>query len=149
MSQQTRQDQVPQDRFRESQVPEGQVRTAHAREVRPGDEHPGDAPLRDDQLRDDVDVNVAGTAAPTPRDPEDITTRWRDIQATFVDDPRAAVRHADALVAEAMDRVARTMSDRRGTLGHSWSEESTSTEDLRTCLQGYRALLERVSAIHV
>lgn len=104
-------------------------------------------------LRDDVDAGsadgTAGTAVATPRDPEDIATRWRDIQATFVDDPRAAVRHADALVAEAMDRVARTMSDRRGTLGHSWSEESTSTEDLRTCLQGYRTLLERVSAIHV
>jgi hypothetical protein len=33
-----------------------------------------------------------------------ITTRWKDIQAEFVDEPEQAVQEADALVAELMQR---------------------------------------------
>ena len=42
--------------------------------------------------------------------------RWRDIQASFVDAPREAVKDADALVAELMQELARTFASQREQL---------------------------------
>jgi hypothetical protein len=38
---------------------------------------------------------------------EGYRTRWREIQSTFVDEPREAVQSADALVAEVMQALAK------------------------------------------
>jgi hypothetical protein len=37
---------------------------------------------------------------------QNMTMRWKDIQAEFVDEPAVAVREADALVAELVQRLA-------------------------------------------
>src|SRR6476646_6026276 len=37
-----------------------------------------------------------------------VILRWKEIQAQFVDEPRSAVQDADALVADLMQRLART-----------------------------------------
>ena len=73
--------------------------------------------------------------------------RWRDIQASFVDEPRDAVKDADALVAELMQELARTFASQREQLESSWSAgDSVSTEDLRQGLQRYRSFFERLLA---
>jgi hypothetical protein len=76
-----------------------------------------------------------------------ITMRWRDIQARFVDEPRAAVRDADALVADLMQRLTRMLAAERHQLeSRSTNGEDISTEDLRQGLLRYRAVFDRLLA---
>lgn len=76
-----------------------------------------------------------------------VVERWREIQAQFVDEPRDAVREADALVADLMQRLARMFAGEREQLeSRLASGESASTEDLRLGLQRYRSFFERLLA---
>ena len=71
--------------------------------------------------------------------------RWLEIQAAFVDEPRRAVNEADRLIAEVIQRVARTFADELASLEAQWDrDEDVSTEDLRLALQRYRSLLDRL-----
>ncbi len=70
---------------------------------------------------------------------------WTSIQAAFVDDPRDAVKEADTLVAELMQRLAETFSAERSRLESQWdNDEDVSTEDLRIALQRYRSFFDRL-----
>jgi len=76
---------------------------------------------------------------------EGFQSRWADVQAGFVDEPRRAVEDADALVAEVMQRLAETFSSERATLEQQWDGDSEpSTEDLRVGLQRYRSFFDRL-----
>jgi hypothetical protein len=76
-----------------------------------------------------------------------VIERWREIQAQFVDEPKAAVREADALVADLMQRLARMFAGEREQLeSRLASGDSASTEDLRQGLQRYRSFFERLLA---
>jgi len=72
--------------------------------------------------------------------------RWRQVQSRFVDDPRAAVREADALVAETMQALAASFADERRNLEAQWSrsEGEAATEQLRQALRRYRSFFERL-----
>jgi hypothetical protein len=61
--------------------------------------------------------------AQRPRDEElhGVTTRWRDIQARFVDEPRSAVQDADALVSDLMQRLVQTLAAERHQLESHWT----------------------------
>ena len=73
--------------------------------------------------------------------------RWNTIQTGFVDEPRKSVEQADALVAEAMSRLAETFAQERHSLETQWGEGAdVSTEDLRVALQRYRSFFERLLA---
>jgi hypothetical protein len=76
---------------------------------------------------------------------QSITARWKDIQAEFVDEPTTALREADALVAELMQRLATTFAAERGELEDRWAGGTqVSTEDLRQGLRRYRSFFERL-----
>jgi hypothetical protein len=77
-----------------------------------------------------------------------LVTRWKEIQAEFVDEPTSAVAKADELVAETMDRLSAMFARERSTLEQRWSGSGTSagTEELRQSLRRYRALFERLLA---
>lgn len=78
---------------------------------------------------------------------QDVILRWKEIQAQFVDEPRTAVQDADALVADLMQRLARTFAAERAQLESRWaSGEDVSTEDLRQGLRRYRSFFERLLA---
>jgi hypothetical protein len=78
---------------------------------------------------------------------DSVMTRWREIQAQFVDEPRNAVTDADALVAELMERLARMFAGEREQLESRWrSGNDVSTEDLRQGLRRYRSFFERLLA---
>jgi hypothetical protein len=78
---------------------------------------------------------------------QSINTRWKDIQAEFVDEPAQAVRAADALVAELMERLTAMLATERGELEACWGNDShVSTEDLRQGLRRYRSFMERLLA---
>jgi hypothetical protein len=71
--------------------------------------------------------------------------RWQTIQGEFVDDPRRSVTEAHALVSEVMQRVVDTFAQERADLERQWSGgEDVSTEDLRVCMQRYRAFFTRL-----
>ncbi len=73
------------------------------------------------------------------------TERWREIQVSFVDEPRESVAQADALVAELMQRLASSFADERGRLEQQWEGgEDVSTEDLRVALTRYRSFFDRL-----
>ena len=78
----------------------------------------------------------------------DLRRGWDEIQASFVDEPRAAVRNADELVADVMARLAGMFSDERSRLEAQWGRgDYVSTEDLRVALQRYRAFFDRLLAV--
>jgi len=79
---------------------------------------------------------------------KDLRSRWSSVQTGFVDEPQAAVRQADELVAVAMKRLAEGFTEQRNALEHQWSGGTdVSTEDLRVALRKYRAFFERLLAM--
>ena len=74
--------------------------------------------------------------------------QWGAVQAAFVDDPRAAVERADALVAEVVQSLTTSFTDERSRLEQQWSQgEDVSTEDLRQALHRCRSFFDRL--LHV
>jgi hypothetical protein len=76
---------------------------------------------------------------------KDLTSRWDQIQASFVDEPRGAVEKADGLVAEAISKLAEGFARTRAQLDGQWKRgDSVSTEDLRQALRHYRSFFGRL-----
>lgn len=68
----------------------------------------------------------------------------------FVDDPRRAVKEADAVLEEAAERLARLLADRRRTLRASWHAEDggrADTEELRVALTRYRDMTRQLLTV--
>ena len=71
--------------------------------------------------------------------------RWDAIQTGFVDQPRAAVEQADALVSQVVTRLTEVFTRERSTLEGQWTKgENVSTEDLRIALTRYRSFFHRL-----
>jgi hypothetical protein len=119
---------------------------------------PADEPLTRDQSqkneregdsRSEARSGVSSRAQHEPLLPEDqterFTTRWQEIQASFVDQPRDSVEQADALVADLMRRLAASFSTERERLEAQWDRgDDVSTEDLRVALTRYRSFFDRL-----
>jgi hypothetical protein len=100
--------------------------------------------------------NSAGLASErperTPLFPEsdlgNARLRWQEVQGSFVDDPRIAVRNADELVASLMTRLAQVFADERSKLEQEWDRgDNVSTENLRLALQRYRSFFDRLLSV--
>jgi hypothetical protein len=77
-----------------------------------------------------------------------LRSRWDDVQAGFVDDPKDCVQKADALVADVVERLTAGFSDARARLESQWARgEDASTEDLRQALRRYREFFQRLLAV--
>jgi hypothetical protein len=81
-----------------------------------------------------------------PSDQSDsFTSRWQEIQTSFVDQPRDSVAEADALVADLMQRLAGSFAQERERLEAQWDRgDDVSTEDLRVALTRYRSFFDRL-----
>lgn len=72
-------------------------------------------------------------------------TQWEAIQTGFVDQPRAAVEQADALVSQVVNRLTDVFTRERSTLEGQWTKgDNVSTEDLRVALTRYRSFFHRL-----
>jgi len=103
--------------------------------------------LEDSSARPDTAPEQAEDRGPLlPDDETDgFTTRWREIQIAFVDEPRESVAKADALVADLMQRLATSFSEERQRLEGQWDRgDDVSTEDLRVALTRYRSFFDRL-----
>jgi hypothetical protein len=105
--------------------------------------------------RDDSAPSAAATARDEERleplmpdeDSEQYRSRWHELQASFVDEPQRVVEQADELVAELMQRLAKSFADERENLEEQWGRgDDVSTEDLRVTLTRYRSFFERLLA---
>ncbi|TDB78623.1 MULTISPECIES: hypothetical protein [unclassified Micromonospora] len=70
--------------------------------------------------------------------------RWREVQLRFVDDPRAAVGEAQALVEEAIEALSAALSAQKQRIGDWRDAGSADTEQLRVAVRQYRDFLDRV-----
>ncbi|MBS1695480.1 MAG: hypothetical protein JST91_25030 [Actinobacteria bacterium] len=88
------------------------------------------------------------TALFDDRDLPGLRSRWDDVQAAFVDDPRECVQKADALVSAVVDQLTDNFTHARSRLEEQWARgEEASTEDLRIALKRYRAFFERLLSV--
>ena len=80
-----------------------------------------------------------------PQVADGLRMRWKEIQASFVDEPRAAVEQADGLVADAIQTLAQSFASARQDLESRWDRGTdVSTEDLRQALRRYRSFFDRL-----
>jgi hypothetical protein len=70
--------------------------------------------------------------------------RWPDIQAMFVDDPRASVEQAAGLVDDCVEALVVSIKERQHAMLSDWRGTGTDTEQLRTALQRYRTFWSRL-----
>ncbi len=122
-------------------------------EVRAG-ESGGAAPLEDEQGERHTERDLGDTTTERDDTPvalfqaderQDAEERWRDIQSRFVDEPRAAVEAANALVADLLERLVASFNAERTRLEAQWDRgEDVTTEELRVVLQRYRSFFGRL-----
>jgi hypothetical protein len=79
---------------------------------------------------------------------EGYRNRWIAIQSSFVDDPGAAVRAGDELVAQVMSELANSFANQRHRFEAQLDTSGRgSTEDLRVALRSYRSFFERLLSL--
>ena len=123
------------------------------------EEHVSTADLlsRGPQTREDRPEDRPPQPQSTPRDEapapllpadyvSDLRAHWQNIQVGFVDDPKTAVRQADELVAEAIQRLTQSFADSRGDLERQWNN-GADVENLRLSFRKYRSFFEHLLSV--
>ena len=79
---------------------------------------------------------------------ENFQSRWHEIQANFVDEPRRAVEEANQLVDSVIRRLTEVFANERGRMEQGWSkDQDISTEDFRQSLRRYRSFFDRLLSV--
>jgi hypothetical protein len=95
-----------------------------------------------------TDVDERPAPLFSEEDAEGYRSRWREVQAGFVDDPRSAVQSADSMVADLMQKLAEGFADQRAALEQQWDRQGEpSTEELRVTLRRYRSFFDRLLSL--
>ena len=74
---------------------------------------------------------------------------WNEIQAMFVDDPRASIERAAGLMDDRVEELIQSVKERQHSMQSVWQTTDAGTEELRVALQHYRTFwnsLEDLSA---
>jgi hypothetical protein len=106
-----------------------------------------DIPAQDTPVQDTPVTNRPSEVGQSLLEPDFADTfqqRWREIQASFVDDPHETVREADQLADEVVNKLTTALTDRKHSLDERWQADKENTEELRLALRGYRELLDRL-----
>lgn len=81
-------------------------------------------------------------------DLDQLRTQWREVQGTFVDNPREAVTQADRIVTDIIYQLTTAIAERKRVLEERTSGvQDADTEDLRQALRGYRGFFRRLLSI--
>jgi hypothetical protein len=64
---------------------------------------------------------------------------WNEVQAMFVDDPRASIERAADLVDDRVEELIRSVRERQRSMQSAWQADDAGTEELRVALQQYRS----------
>jgi len=73
----------------------------------------------------------------------DVEQRFHELEAEFIKEPQAAVKKAETLVEEAIERITRQLHDEVARM-HGHAEASSDTEQLRVTMLSYRSLIESI-----
>lgn len=119
------------------------------------DEDVREEPVRDEQIRDEQvrdarqePEDESGSGLFASERAAELRARWTDVQAQFVDDPKAAVKAADGLVEEVLRDLAALFTDERDRLGDQLgAKQRLETEQLRIAIRRYRAFFEKLLAV--
>ena len=77
-----------------------------------------------------------------------LRNQWADIQGAFVDEPKSAVKRADALVGEVLKSLSDSFARERSTLESQWDRDgNVTTEDFRVALRRYREFFDRLLSL--
>jgi hypothetical protein len=119
----------------ESSVPS--EREAVADSTRAGREQmPISTVAEDPSTRQPVDANGW-------RELTDVEQRFHELETEFIQEPQAAVKKAEVLIEEAVERFTRQLHDEVARL-HDHAERSSDTEQLRVAMLSYRTLIESI-----
>lgn len=107
---------------------------------------------RDDELIEETPAprpdEAALPASLLGTDPDELQERWRDLQASFVDDPRGAVQQADSLLDEVMASVHSALEEHTHELQDRWKNTGQgNTEPLRMILRAYRDVFQKLPSL--
>jgi len=89
----------------------------------------------------------AGSGDPLATDSAvtDPDQRWHEIQIMFVDDPLGSVERAADLASDLVGGLISLLEERERSLRAAWQGTEADTEQLRTSLRTYRALVHQVA----
>jgi len=77
------------------------------------------------------------------RELSDVEQRFHELEAEFIQEPQAAVKKAEILIEEAVERITRKLHDEVARM-HVDAERSSDTEQLRVAMLSYRTLMESI-----
>ena len=83
--------------------------------------------------------------APAPSATASLSTRWQEIQAMFIDDPRTSAELAAGLVDESVQSLIAFVKEQQDSLLAAWHGEDAGTEELRTAVRHSRAFANRLA----
>lgn len=76
------------------------------------------------------------------RELSDVEQRFHELEAEFIREPQAAVKKAETLIEEAVERITRQLHDEVARMhGHA---EGSDTEQLRVAMLSYKTLIESI-----
>ncbi len=125
----------------------GAVDRAAADRPAAGDQSARDGGGDRERLAEDRTREPAGDGGAALIEPErarGYQDRWQVLKGDFVDEPRRAVRDANALVGEVLDDLETTFRRQRERLERDLGDSDASTEDLRLALGRYRSFFDRL-----
>ncbi|WP_433655289.1 hypothetical protein ACQPW1_30900 [Nocardia sp. CA-128927] len=98
--------------------------------------------------RQQTSLDDVGAPLFVDTDLDRLRTQWREVQGTFVDNPRDAVTQADQIVTDVIYQLTTAIAERKRVLEERTSGATDSdTEDLRQALRGYRGFFRRLLSI--
>jgi hypothetical protein len=83
--------------------------------------------------------------APVASATASLSTRWQEIQAMFIDDPRTCAELAAGLVDESIQALVAFVKEQQDSLLAAWHGEDAGTEELRIAVRHYRAFGDRLA----
>jgi hypothetical protein len=72
------------------------------------------------------------------------STRWHEIQALFVDDPRSSTELAASLVDDSVELLIVSLKEQQQSMLSAWQGDDARTEEMRTAVQRYRTFWNRL-----
>ena len=72
---------------------------------------------------------------------------WNEIQAMFVDDPRASIDRAAGLVDDRVEALIQSVRERQRSMQSAWQADNAGTEELRVALQHYRSFWNSLDGV--
>lgn len=123
--------------------PDDESDVARGQRTMVGSEEPARAPS-DGNLAPGQGVNDPVAALWATDLVERFRSQWRDLQLTFVDDPKHAMSGAASLVDEAVSSLTNTLNAQKQALDGWQVTRGEDTEMMRVALRRYRDFLDRL-----